>query len=185
MSSEDIKEKAPWFPAHHPWRVRLFVGLFMCLLAVIGMIITDIKQNGAWNYWRIISVLFALLSMGLSFYLRHHQWKDSVITIWHEIFHWMGLILAVFLVSVIVQLGIMGRFEASLQVLILLSFATYLAGVYIEKTFLFIGVLLGLFALGLSFVSIYLYSMVIPLAILVVIALILFVRKKSHQSTHS
>jgi hypothetical protein len=96
--------------------------------------------------------------------------------------HWLGLILSVFIVSIIVELGIMGRFEASLQVLILLSLATYLAGVYIEPTFLFIGVLLGLFAIGLTMASLYMFTIMIPVAAIAFFAFMYFIRKKSHQS---
>jgi MFS family permease len=183
LENETVEKKSPpWFPAHHPWRVRFIVGISMFVLVFIGMIFTDVKKDEAWVFWRIISVIFALLSLGMSFYLRHHKWKDSVVTIWHELLHWLGLILSVFIVSIIVELGIMGRFEASLQVLILLSLATYLAGVYIEPTFLFIGVLLGLFAIGLTMASLYMFTIMIPVAAIAFFAFMYFIRKKSHQS---
>lgn len=180
---EDNASKKPWFPAEHPWRWRLIIGSLMFLLAVLGVILTVVKKQDSWAYWRILSCLFAVLSLGLSAYLRHNQWKTSLVTIWHEVFHWMGLILSIGLLSNMVDLGVLSPFAASLQVLILLSLTTFLAGVYIEKTFLFIGLLMGVFALILSYISVYSYLFFIPVSLAFIIVFYWFVRSKSHKMT--
>ena len=179
----DTPRKKSWIPTQHPWRWRLIVGALMFLLAFIGVGLTVLEKGKAWDYWRVISILFALLSLALSAYLKHYKWKTSLITLWHEIFHWLGLVLAIGLVSNMVYLGVLTAFAASLQALVLLAFATFLAGVYIEKTFLFIGGLLGCFALIFSYLTLYTYLLFIPLALLFVLGFYWFIRKKSHEES--
>lgn len=179
----EIIHKKSWIPQDHPWKWRFIVGIAMFALAFIGVALTVLKQEMSWNYWRILACLFALMSLGLSFYLKKTQESEAVITLWHEIFHWLGLIFSIGLLSNMVRLGVLSPFSASLQALVLLSLATFLAGVYIEKTFIFIGILMGLFALLLSYISIYSYLLFIPLALAFFIGFYWFIRKKSHHVT--
>jgi hypothetical protein len=177
----DTPQKKNWIPMQHPWRWRLIVGGLMFLLAFIGVGLTVIEKERSWDYWRLLSILFAALSLGLSAYLKHYKWQASLVTVWHEIFHWLGLVLAIGILSNMVYLGLLSPFVASLQALVLLSLATFLAGVYIEKTFLFIGGLLGCFALVLSYISLYTYLLFIPIALMFVLGFYFFIRKKSHE----
>ena len=164
--------------AHHPWRARFIVGVLMILLSLGGLITATLRQDGAWNYWRVMVPVFALLCLFLSWYLRSKEHSFSLVHIWHEIVHWVGLLLAVYLVSVFVNLGIVGRFGASLEVLTLLAFALFTAGIYIEFSFMPIGILLGLFAAGAGLIAEYLYTVMIPLTIVALICFYFLVRKK-------
>lgn len=156
------------------FKIRLIIALIMLALGFIGVIVTDIKKEGGWYYWRILAVIYALLSLGLSWHLKKRGWKTTLINIGHEIAHWAGLIGAIFIASYFVQVGMIGRFEASLLTLLLLALATYLAGIYIETTMLVIGIMLGAFAAAIAFVDEYLYNILLPLTLIVAIILILF-----------
>jgi hypothetical protein len=157
-------------------KVRLFVALLMLTLGFFGVVVTDIRRDGAWNYWKYLAIAYAVLSLALSWHLKKNGWRTSLLTLWHEIAHWAGLIAAVYTASYLVHIGMIGRFEASLLILLLLALATYLAGIYIETSFLFIGVILGGFAAAIAFVDEYLYNILLPLTLLAAILLILFVR---------
>ncbi|MCF7852833.1 MAG: hypothetical protein K9M07_06300 [Simkaniaceae bacterium] len=150
---------------HHPWRARLIVGLTMLLLSFVGLIFSDLIRGGAWTYWRVMVPVYAVLSIWLSWYLRRKSHKVTAIKIWHEILHWVALIMGVYLVSLFVSMGIVGRFEASLQVLIMLALTTFLAGIYHDVIFIIIGVILGFFTAGAAFFTEYLYSVMLPITI--------------------
>lgn len=170
-------------PFHH-WKPRLFVGLIMIILAFLGLIITEIKQDGAWEYWRVLCVIFAVLSISLHIFLRKREMVTYFGTIWHEVLHWLGLFLCVTIISVMVEVGFLARFVSSITVLMLLALTTYLAGIYMEVTLVFVGIMLGLFTLGLSVVSAYLYPALIPLSLLAMIALWIYLKRKhSHHKT--
>ena len=164
----------------HPWRARLTVGLLMLILAFIGLIITDLVKDGAWIYWRAMVPVYAILSLALSLYLRsqshaHHS------RIWQEVLHWIGLILAVYIVSTFVNIGLVGRYEAGLQVLAMLALTTFLAGIYHDIIFLILGVILGVFTLGAALFNQYLYTIMLPITILAGAVMIYVINKNIHH----
>jgi len=166
---------------HHAWKARFIIGTIMLVLALLGMVLTDMKVGGGWFYWRIITPIYALLSLGLSLHLRHLQVRNTVAKIWHEILHWVGFLLSVYLVSALVKMGFISQFQAGVEVLVLVALATFLAGVYIEPTFLVIGIALGLLVAGVAFLDQYLYGILVPVvAIAVVMLFWLSRRKKTH-----
>lgn len=163
---------------HHHWKMRLVVGLIMLILSFIGLIVSDIRQNGAWTFWRVMVPVFAVLCLFLSWYLRRKQHVVSPTTIWHELVQWLGLALAVYLTSVYVNIGLMGRFEAGLVVLTLLSLNIFITGIYVEATFFVIGILLGIFALGAALLAEYIYTIMLPITIGVAVLLVWIARKR-------
>ena len=150
---------------HHPWLARAVVGLIMIALAFFGLILTDIRKTGAFGYWEWISPIYALLALWLSWYEKRNKDSTRAVTIVHEIIHWLGLIGAVILVSIYVRIGILGRFEAGLCVLSLLSLSVYLAGILIDPAFYGIGVLLGMLGIIIAFFNAYLYVISIPVLV--------------------
>lgn len=150
----------------HPWIARIAVALTMIVLSFIGLIITDIRQESGWLYWRFITPLLAVLALWLSWYLKKEKHPLYPLSLWHEILHWTGLLASVLLLSFFVHIGVMGRLEAALATLTLLSQAVFLAGIYIERTFLYIGIILGLFTLAVAFLEEYLYAIAIPIFVL-------------------
>lgn len=172
----------------HPWRARLIVGLIMLVFSFVGLVIADIEKNGAWIYWRVMVPFFAVLCLWLSWYLRRKKHSLSPIKIWHEVLHWLGLVFCVYLVSVFVQMGIMGRLDASLMVITLLALTTFIAGIYVEFTFIPIGIMLGIFAFAAALTEEYLYSVMLPITLGVagiMVWMIHKMKKKHHKEEES
>ena len=149
----------------HPWKARLGVGVAMLLLAFFGMVATDVLSSGGWDYWKWVVPVYAILALWLSWYVRKQQQIITPITLGHEVLHWVGVIAAVFMVAFFVHLGIISRFVAGIFDLTLLSLGIFIAGIYIEPTFLFIGIVLGIFSCLSAVVVQYLYAAVIPIII--------------------
>ncbi len=171
----------------HPFRARALVALIMLALAFVGLVITDIRRDGALTYWQIMVPVFALLCLGLSLYIRRTITVIRPISIWHEVLHWVGLGASVALVWFYVHLGTIGRFEAGLFVLTLLALTTFLVGIYVDYSFLVIGIMLGFFAGAAAFVEEYLFSVMLPLTVLVGVGLYYLIRHrhKKHQAGHN
>ncbi len=167
---------------HPAWKLRFIVGVIMLCLALLGMMVTDIKSEGAWLYWRVATPVYALLSIGLSVYLRHKELKKTVWTIWHEIFHWIGLLLSVLLVHLLIEMGFVSRYQAGIEVLLLLSLATFLAGVYTEPTLIVIGFALGLLIVVIGFLNQYLYFLLIPIILLGALSIYWMSRHKKQET---
>ncbi len=167
----------------HPWWARTIALLLMLLLSFIGLIIADLETGGAWTYWRIMVPLFALLGLVLSWYLRKTSHWITFTTFWHEIVHWLGLIAAVYLVSIYVDIGLIGRFQAALIVMTLLALTLFLGGLYIEISFLPLGLLIGVFAAGAAILTEYIYTIMLPLTIGVGILLYFIVHRKGKRKS--
>ncbi|OGN63670.1 MAG: hypothetical protein A3E80_02780 [Chlamydiae bacterium RIFCSPHIGHO2_12_FULL_49_9] len=147
----------------HPWGARLGVGIAMLTLAFFGLILTDVQTAGGWDYWKWIVPFYGLMALWLSWYLRRKKSSLSLVTLWHEVLHWFSLIVFVFLISMFVHIGIFSRLLAGLCVVTLLAQAVFLAGIYIERIFLLIGILLALFAGFAAFLQEYLYALSVPI----------------------
>ncbi len=172
------RETKPSSSLQHPFRARFYTGLFLFFLAFIGLVITDLHHNGGFSYWRYIIPVFAIVGVFLSWYLRHNNQSHSVAFIWHELLHWAGLLIAVYLISELLRIGLLSRFAASLVILTMLSLGLFLAGIYIEITFLVLGLVIGCFVVIIAFLAEYLYVVSIPLVIIGIILLFFLARKK-------
>ena len=170
----------PGFFSSGPWRARLIVSFILLALSLVGLIVTMAKIAKAWDYWRIMVPIFAVVCLWLSWYLRRDAQKPLrfMHTIWQELLHWLGLLVAVYIIMLFVKSGIMGHVEAGLMVITLLAFSLFVSGVYVESSFIWISMVLAIFAVGSTYVTAYLYVIVIP-AILIAALLIYFVVRRS------
>jgi MFS family permease len=171
--------------ASHPWKARFIVGFIMIVIAFVGLVCSNLSEKISWEYWRIAALLFAVLSIWLSAYLRKKTDSFSFTTIVREIFHWITMILGVLVFSLFVKVGIMGRFEAGIAILTTLAMVIFLAGIYIDPSFIVIGIILGAFSVGAAYLASYLYTIILPITILAIGVLFLFVYfKRKHKHPH-
>ena len=178
MQQEISNEELIILKHHRNWKMRLIVALTMLILAFIGLVVTDLFKDGAWGYWRWMVPIFAILSIFLNWYLHRNQKTISGTTIWHEIACWGGLALAVYVISTFIGVGILARFQAALVVLTMLALTSYINGIYREPTFIAIGIMLGVFAITSAFFIKYIYTIILPLTLIVGVILVWIARKK-------
>lgn len=150
----------------HPWWARLGVGIAMLILAFIGIVITDLHTSGGWEYWKWTIPIYAVMALWLSWYERRTKEALSPITIWHEVLHWFSLFSVIVLIEIYVHMGLLSRSIASLVALTLLSMTIFTIGIYIESTFLLIGIVLGIFAAVVAIAIKFLYAFTIPALII-------------------
>ncbi len=156
------------------FKVPFILGGIMLLLGFLGVVLTNVRKDGAWIYWQYVVFIFAILSLGYNIYSKGKEWRSTIYTFWHELLHWVGLLLCILLLSFMVRIGIISRFLASLEVLTLLALTTYLIGVYFDKIFIGIGIVLGLFAASVALFEQYLYLIIIPLIVVALLLIIWF-----------
>ena len=155
----------------HPWWARVTVCIIMLVLAFIGVIVTDIVSTGGWNYWKWIVPIYALLALWLSWYERRKKEAVNPITLWHEFLHWVALFGAVIILEVYVEMGFLSRFLASIVALTTLALTVFTLGIYVEWSFMVIGIALALFALIIALFIKFIYVFTIPLVIAAVVIL--------------
>ena len=149
----------------HPWKSRFVVGTLIISLAFIGLVLTDLWQKTSWIYWRAAAVSSAVLCIWLSWHLRNQFHSFSFTSLLRELFLWLAFVASVFLLSLFVKVGVMGTFAAELSIMTMLAFTMLIAGIYIEPSLLVTGIVLALFALGAAYLHLYLYTILLPVAI--------------------
>lgn len=164
------------------WRVRLGVSIVLLVLSFVGIIVTSFISRWSLTYWGFMIPVFALLCLWLSWIDYHDKHKFSGITLWHEFLHWIATLAAVYIVAVFVHNGLVSNITAGLFVLMLLALSIFLAGIYIDVTFLLIGALLGTFALTAVLFFKYLLIIAIPLSIFALILLFYFYFRSSKSN---
>ena len=147
---------------HLAWKVRLIIGAILLVFSFIGLVIGNLWSNGGWFYWRCMAPLFAILCLGLSWFLRRNNYSVSLVTVWHELLHWLGVLLAIYLVSVFAHTGLIGNIQENLFIMTLLALGIFLLGIYTEWSLAPIGIILGIFTAGAAFAQAYLYTVMLP-----------------------
>lgn len=163
----------------HPWSYRLAVGIAMLVLAFIGIIVTDMLGSGGWVYWKWTIPIYGLMALWLSWYERRTKETVGPITLWHELLHWISLFAVIVLIEVFVEMGLMSRSVASLVALTVLALTIFTIGIYVEPTFLVIGIILGIFAAAVAVAIKFLYAFTIPALLIGIGVLVYFIRKST------
>lgn len=154
------------------WRARLTVSLILLIFSTIGILFTSSSLQFAFRYWCIAIPIFAILCIWLSWYVsRTHEMMEGS-TVWHEILHWLGLLLAVYVVSIFVSNSIITSLVGALFVSLLLALTLFLAGVHFDGMFLLLGILIGVLAVASVYFVKYITVIIIPAAVIVGLLLI-------------
>jgi hypothetical protein len=176
---EDLREesKEVFYDEHHhirkKWKARLAVSGVMLILAFISLVLVDIHSKAYWYFCQALAVIYAILSLWLFWYLSRGEKQFTRSTIWHQILHWVGLLVALYLVNVFVRSGILNTLTAGVVTITLLALTIYLAGLYSDVIFVLIGITLAICAYVLAYVQTYLSLIIIP--VIVVAAFIIFI----------
>lgn len=167
------------------WKIRLFLTVFMLILAFIGLIITysvSIESPISWYAWLIIGPIYAILAIVLAIYFRKNK-NDLAFGVWHEIIHWIAFIVALFVLHVYVHTGLVGKFEGGLFILDILAFSVLISGIYLDATFLVVGIVLTIFALLVSILTKYLAIILIVVVILIAATITFFMIRRKAETT--
>ena len=143
----------------NPERI-LFLTLFA--LSLIGIGVSDFSLKFGFWYWLAMVPIFG----GASIY---DEWKERKIKgegsgtlLSRQIFHWLAMVAAVYLVHVLQSTGRMNQADAGLVLLLALSLTVFLAGVHFNWRFAVLGVVLGATVAVAALVDQYFWIMTIP-----------------------
>jgi hypothetical protein len=174
MRGYDMREQT--FIQRYHWKIHIAIALLLVLLSFMGVLLTSFMPAIVWQYWNISIPIFALLCMLLNLWDAHSntfQFKSLL----REIFHWGGILLTIYLVSIFVRYGLVSNIDAGLFVLTLLALGAFMAGIYLNKTFYIISFIQALFVC--STVLFIKYLIIISVFLLFVLFFLLLWRVKT------
>lgn len=148
------------------WRARLFIYFLMLVLAFAAAVLMDIHSRGYWFYSQAICVIYAVLSLGLSVWMKQGGF-------WKQLLLWVGLLIAIYVVNIFVQSGlIVNDTGAGVVTLTLLAITVYADGVYGDLALLLVAAALVVLSVSLALVQHYL--LLLALVFLIIAIVIIF-----------
>jgi hypothetical protein len=167
---------------------RLLIVGALCLLAMIGMFLTNVNHLEARFYWSAMFPIFGLVSLwhelvGPS----PHEgpvWKRTLI----QALHWLGPIVAVRIIFLQLARGQMDADAVALVTLLILAVTCFMAGVHLDRSFYWVSAVLAFAAVIGTEVEAYLWMLVaiavVAIAITVFAAIALH-RRKNTELAHA
>jgi hypothetical protein len=153
-------------------KLRLAICITMIILGFVGVIVTDIVPLYSWKYWLFTSIVYAVLSVLLSFVVATQHKSIPYSFVIREALHWLALILMVYLVSVFIHHGVISNVIAGIFILTLLTLTTILAAIHFDTMYFFVGMVLAVFAVAsVVFVQ---YFMMIAIVTIAIAAILIF-----------
>ncbi len=151
--------------AWQSWRDRILVAIFLLGLGIVGLGLENVSWNYAAWYWGLVLPLFGIISIRMSARRpgRAHQRLWPAIR--QQILHWIGFFLALSLMFMLEYTGTLNRNSSGLVSLLLLTVATYYAGIHLDRSFLLASFLLAVALCVASYIQEYLWIMVVALAV--------------------
>jgi hypothetical protein len=108
--------------------IRDWPYMVMWLFAIFGVAYASIAPQAMTNYWTILCPIFAIICVA-------SQWRDVEgpeahwHLIWTQAFHWLAVVLAIYLVLLVNVKRMMNADANALVILILLALGTFTAGI--------------------------------------------------------
>lgn len=164
-------------------QVDLWLFILMLGLALIGVAVTEMAHAGGKLYWLFLVLVYA----GISVVRAWQTAKGRDAPVWPmiraQVLHWLGALVAINIVLYYESVDIANRGAAADYSLLILALACYLAGVHFNWSYLLLGGLLAVMAVGLGYLDqLSLYGLIIPLAAL---AVWVYVRRGGGAKTQS
>ena len=156
----------------------IIMGLFF--LSGLGIAVTHFSPRyGVW-LWVFLTLIFAAVSVFHGFDRHREQGQKTIPSMGSWLLHWLGLLLALFLVLFLETSGRMNSADAGLTSLLMVAIVTFLGGVHGDWRFGMVGILLGLTVGSAVYVEAYYWMMLIPFILAVVVGILWIWRRKQH-----
>jgi hypothetical protein len=126
-----------------PARAEEIVLVALVVLSIAGIAVIDFSARyGLW-YWLAMVPVFGGASIA-SGWSRARGSRSLSRVLRAQLLHWVGLLLAVYLVYLLQATGRLNSEDAGVVALLALSLTTFLAGVHFDWRFCVLGAVLGL-----------------------------------------
>ncbi len=141
----------------------------LVLLSAIGIGVTNFAPERGFQYWAAMVPLFGGVAVFLAWSHARARGDATGAPIRAQIFHWLGVFGAIWLVFLLKTAGQLEYDVLGLVSLLVLALGTFLAGVYADWRLSAVGVLLGAIAAAGAFVQQMIWLAVVPAIILIAV----------------
>jgi hypothetical protein len=146
MVAATVEPSQAAFPIHRSWKIALVVAVIMVLLALLGVGLSTAagaKSTTAYIYWVSLVPLYGALCVWCAWAHLGVGHKFTMALVWRQVWHWLGIGIALGLDFMIRQTGEESSMGAGMVALLVLALGCYLAGIHFEWLFILVGALLS------------------------------------------
>jgi len=160
-----------------------FILILLLLLSVVGIALTDFSPTKGFWYWMVMGPVFCIATIAIEWSRLNRQGESKGRLIWTQVFHWFGYLATIYLVFLLSaqDTGRLNNVDVGLVALLILAFATFVAGTTAGWRISVVGVFLGIAVVAIALLEEYIWALLIPLA-LIIIGAFLFRRRKSKKA---
>ena len=126
-------------------------------LSYIGIALTRVSAHTAYLYWVIMIPAFGAISLLAQWQLMRAEREKRSMHLRRQLFHWFGLWVAVQLTYGLLGMGLLHYESVGFVVFLLLAFAFFLQGVYVDWRFYIVGGVLALSLLVAMYLAAYIW----------------------------
>ena len=164
MTTED-SENTGFF--HSGKSINQIVFSALIVLAMIGIIITNISPASALYYWVFMLVAYAGTAIYFGKRLASEKETDLEDFVLKQIVHWGASLVAILCVYTLLHTGRVNHEEAGLIMLLVLALATFLAGSRVGWHFYLLGVLLCIATIVIAYIEMFMWIIILVAAMIV------------------
>ena len=155
------------------------VLVVLVLLSAIGVAINDYSPQSAFRYWIWMAPTFGVTSIVAAWWRAQRRGESVTTAVQRQVFHWAGVVGAVYLIYLLQSTGRMENEAAGLAALIVIALAAFLAGVHSDWRLMVLGLVLGLTVVGFAILEQIIWVVVIPALLIIIIAIGIYIRTKA------
>jgi hypothetical protein len=174
-ASETPAPPAPAFRRH----LEEIILVVLVLLSAVGVAINDYSPQSAFRYWIWMAPTFGITSIAAAWGRAQRRGESVTTAIQRQIFHWVGVVGAVYLIYLLQSTGRMENEAAGLAALIVIALAAFLAGVHSDWRLMVLGVVLGVTVVGFAVLEQIIWVVVIPALLILLVAIGIYIRRKA------
>ncbi len=165
------------------FQVEEGILIFLLMLSLGGIAITDFSPDDGYGYWIIMAFVFAIFAIIIAWLQSKHKEGEFKEIVKHQSLHWFTTLLVVTGVFLLQKSTKLTPESAGLVILLLLSLATMLDGLRIGWRFSLVGLYLGCSSVINAFYDFFLViDSVIALVIIIATILWEFLMNKRANS---
>lgn len=147
----------------------LLLLVVMLVLALVGVGVTQMEHAGGKLYWLFLVLVYAAISVARAWQGAKAHGRSIWPMIRAQVLHWLGTLVAINIVLWFESADVAPRGAASDYTLLVLALSCYLAGVHFNLSYLLLGAVLAVAAVGLGYLDqLSLYAVIVPLAVVAV-----------------
>ena len=148
------------------------VLIVLILLSLIGIGITDYSPAKSHRYWFLMVPIFAAACLILEWTRARGKGQRWTAIVRTQLLLWFGLLLSVRMVYLLLHAGRLDNENTGLIIMLLLAFATFVAGIHLGWRLLIVGVLIGAFLIGATYLEEYVWVFLLAAAVIIGILLV-------------